>query len=205
MLKKIMVTIGMLSICLLGVSGTSHAVRLLSEEEALKQLFPTADRIVSDTLVLTPAQAAKVKAKLGGNLVHFQNGSNSEKVGETSTYKYFVGIKGSEKIGVAIIDEQPGKWGPVEFIIEISPNPGKVMNLAVMSYSEKRGRPIARNNFLDQFIGKGSGNPITLQKDIRGISGATISSDATCFAVKKALAIFEEALLPKLNSIVEKK
>lgn len=205
MLKKIMATIGMISICLFGVSGTSHAVRLLSEEEALKQLFPTADRIVSDTVILSPAQAAKIKAKLGGNLVHYQSGSNSEKVSETTTYKYFVGIKGNEKIGVAIIDEQPGKWGPVEFIIEISPNPGKVMNLAVMAYSEKRGRPIARNNFLDQFIGKGSGNPITLQKDIRGVSGATISSDATCFAVKKALAIFEEALLPKLNSIVEKK
>ena len=68
-----------------------------------------------------------------------------------------------------------------------------------MAYQEKRGRPIARNNFLDQFTGKGSSNPITLNKDIRAISGATISSDATCFAVKKVIAFYEEAFMPRMQ------
>jgi Na+-translocating ferredoxin:NAD+ oxidoreductase RnfG subunit len=52
---------------------------------------------------------------------------------------------------------------------------------------------------LDQFTGKGSSDPIALNKDIRAISGATISSDATCFAVKKVLALYEEAFLPRLQ------
>ena len=66
-----------------------------------------------------------------------------------------------------------------------------------MSYKEKRGRPIARKSFLKQFIGKRSGDPVQVRKDIRAISGATISSDATCFAVKKAIAIVETVILKK--------
>ena len=40
-------------------------------------------------------------------------------------------------------------------------------------------------------------------RDIRAISGATISSDCTCFSVKKAIAIYEEvfkkSMLAKLQ------
>jgi hypothetical protein len=73
-----------------------------------------------------------------------------------------------------------------------------------MSYQEKRGRPIARNNFLSQFFGKGSGDPVTINKDIRAISGATISSDATCFVVKKAIVLYEDAFLPRSQSLSQK-
>lgn len=100
-------------------------------------------------------------------------------------------------VDVAIMDEQPGKWGPVYYIILLDLKTAKVKNLAVMAYQEKRGRPIARQSFLKQFIGKGSSDPIQVRKDIRAISGATISSDATCFAVKKAIAVVEAVILKK--------
>ena len=97
----------------------------------------------------------------------------------------------SQKAGVAVIEEQPGKWGPVEFIVALDPVSGKVKNLGVLAYSEKRGRPIARRNFLDQFVGKGGSDLIQVHKDIRAVSGATISSEASCFAVKKVIALYE--------------
>ena len=67
----------------------------------------------------------------------------------------------------------------------------------MMSFTEKRGRPIARRNFLKQFIGKGSRDPLKMRKDYRGITGATISSKATCFAVKKISALYEVLYLQK--------
>ncbi len=113
-------------------------------------------------------------------------------------------MKNNKAVKIAIIDAQPGKWGHDEFIIAIDLNTGKINNMAVMSYKEKRGRPIARLNFLKQFFGKGSIDPISvksakgIRKDIRAISGATISSDCACFAVKKVIAIYEEVFLKKL-------
>ena len=185
-------------------SRNAEAIRLLTNKEALKQMFPDVDQVVKETVTLTSAELTKVKARLGGHLVHFQAGSESEKVSETSTFTFYIGIKGNSRIRMAFIDEQPGKWGPVEFIIALNTNPGKIHNLAVMSYQEKRGRPIARNNFLQQFAGKGSSDQITLNKDIRAISGATISSDATCFAVKKAIAIFEEVYQSRTKAVSQK-
>jgi len=134
---------------------------------------------------------------LGGSLVHFQKGSESEAVSETTEFEFFYGIKEGKKTSVAIIDQQPGKWGPVVYVILLDMKTAKVKDMAVMSYKEKRGRPIARKNFLKQFFGKGSSDPIKVRKDIRAISGATISSNATCFAVKKAIAVVEAIILKK--------
>jgi FAD:protein FMN transferase len=198
-LKKTAAIISAVSVLFLGLAGISHAVVLLTKEQALKQVFPDVDQVTTETITLSAAEIAKIKGRLGGQLVHFQAGSQSEKVNENVNYTFYIGIKNNKQTGIAVIEEQPGKWGPVDFIIALSPNPGKVQNMAVMAYQEKRGRPIARNNFLDQFTGKGSSDPIALNKDIRAISGATISSECTCFAVKKVMALYEEAFLPRLQ------
>ena len=73
-----------------------------------------------------------------------------------------------------------------------------------MEYKEKRGQPIARRNFLDQFVNKSDKDPISVRgekgipKDIRQISGATISSDCTCFAVKKVLALYKNVYMKSM-------
>ncbi len=173
------------------------AVQLLTQEQALEKMFPEADEIVAETRVLTSTETARIKERLGGSLVHYQKGSKSEEIEEKVEYTFYFAVKNSQKTAVAVIEEQPGKWGPVKFIIALDTATAKVENLAVMSYKEKRGRPIARRNFLKQFIGKGSEDSIKVRKDIRAISGATISSDAACFAVKKVIALYEELFLKK--------
>jgi Na+-translocating ferredoxin:NAD+ oxidoreductase RnfG subunit len=65
-----------------------------------------------------------------------------------------------------------------------------------MSYVEQRGRPIATRRFLDQFIGKTGKSAITAGKDIDAVSGATISSRATAFAVKKVVVLYETVFPP---------
>ena len=61
-----------------------------------------------------------------------------------------------------------------------------------MSYQEKRGRPIARMSFLQQYRGKSLDDTLEVGRDIVGISGATISSRAATFEVKKALVLYNE-------------
>lgn len=174
----------------------SAAIVLLTDEQALKHMFPDADNVTSENIVLSPKQLDDVKSRLGGKWVLYQSGSKSKNVEEQSNCTFYFAEKGGERVGVALMETQPGKWGPVKFIIALDMT-GKVKNLAVMMYVEKRGKPIARRRFLGQFLGKTSADPIMTGKDIDAITGATISSRATAFAVKKVIAIFEVAYLGK--------
>lgn len=204
-MKKIIVTFITVTICTIMAVTASHAVVMLSPEEALKKMFPDVDEVVTKSFTLTAEEVIAVKEKLGGAFVHYQAGSQSDKVDESTAYDFYVGMKNNQPVRVAIIEEQPGKWGPVEFIIAIDTANGNVNNLAVMSYQEKRGRPIARQNFLKQFMGKGSTNSISvrggkgIKKDIRAISGATISSDCACFAVRKVIALYENVFTKRYD------
>lgn len=170
--------------------GVSYGMELLNDQQALKEMFPDAEKIVTEKKVFTEGELAAVKVKLGGFLTYRQADAKAR-----NEYELFYCIKNGKKIGVAIIEEQPAKWGPVKYIIALDSETGKVKNLAVMSYTEKRGRPIARRNFLEQFVNKGS--EIALGKGINAVSGATVSSDATCFAVKKVVVLYEETVLNK--------
>jgi Na+-translocating ferredoxin:NAD+ oxidoreductase RnfG subunit len=175
-------------------AANAFAVRLLTQEEALRSMFLDVDTVVAETIKFKPAVLDKIRKRLGGTMVHYRHDSESAKIDERNEITIYNGMKGGKKVGVALVNVQPGKWGPVEFIIVLDPSTAKVKDLAVMSYIEKRGRPIARRSFLRQFVGKSSRDPIALDRDIDGVSGATISSDATCFAVKCMIAMYEEAV-----------
>jgi len=182
-------------ICLLVVlSGTCFAMRLLSQEEALKKVFGPDVQIVTENKELTEPALSKAKERLDGNLVFYQKGSKSREVEAKTNFDFWFALKDGKKTGVAIIDDEPGKWGPVEFIIVLDLQ-GAVTKVEVMSYEEKRGQPIARNSFMSQFQGKTSKSPLKLYKDINGVSGATISSNCAVFAVKKAIILYETLYL----------
>jgi len=178
------------------MTSTVFAMELLTKEQALKQIFPDVDKIIEEKQAIAPAEEARIKDRLDGELVFHSKDSKSKEVEAKKEYTFYFGMKSGKKVGAAVIEEEPGKWGPVKFIIGVDLN-GKVKDLAVMSYSEKRGRPIAMRSFLSQFIGKGSSDPIAVRKDIRGVTGATISSQCSAFAVKKAIVLYDELYLKK--------
>lgn len=185
---------------IVGIFYTSvYAVRLLSKKIALKKMLPEAESIVEETRKLTKEEKEKIKKNLGGVMVFYQPGSESEKVYERNEYTFYFGMKDGKKTKVAIVEKQPGKWGPVEYIIALDATTAKVTDLAVMSYTERRGRPIARRNFLKQFVGKHNTDHIKVRKDIRNITGATISCVATCFAIKKISTLYEVLYLTESN------
>ena len=64
-------------------------------------------------------------------------------------------------------------------------------DVQVMVYREPQGEAIHEKRFRKQFVGKRSKDPITLDKDIDAISGATISSRSATFAARKGLLLAE--------------
>ena len=67
--------------------------------------------------------------------------------------------------------------------------PDVVGRLAILQV-HLRGKPVAEKRFWGQFLGKGSGDPIRLQEDIRGVTGATISSKGITNGIRKLVHIF---------------
>ena len=182
------------ALLLIVLARPAGAVVLLNHDAALKAMFPAADKIVTESKELTPDQVKAVKSHLGDKWTLYQAGGKSAEETEVDSVAFYFGTKAGAKTGVAVIEVQPGKWGPVKYIVATD-LAGKVTDLAVMSYLEQRGRPISTRRFLGQFIGKTGKSQVTIGKDVDAISGATISSRATAFAVKKVIALYEAVYL----------
>ena len=178
------------------MAAVTFAFTLLSKEEAFNEVFWSGAEIEKETKELSGPTLARIKERLGGSLIYTQEGSESAPVEAQHTIDFYFAKKDGERKGVAIIDVEPGKWGPVEIITAMTTD-AAVKNVRVMSYQEQRGQPIARSSFMNQYRGKTSKSPLAVDKDIIPISGATISSRAATFTVKKAIVLYEEVYLKK--------
>ncbi|MFH1414412.1 MAG: FMN-binding protein [Candidatus Omnitrophota bacterium] len=188
---------------IIGISATPClAITLLTEKEALRRLFPSADEVVVEKKNISDAQLNTVKTRLEEKLVNYEKSRTAKQIIQQKEFDFYFAIENGKKSGVAIILEEPGKWGPIEFIVKLNLE-GVIGEVIVMRYTETRGRPIARRSFLKQFAGKTAKDTFKLRKDIVAVSGATISSGAAAFTVKKAIVLYEELYLRNIQSSVK--
>ena len=107
-----------------------------------------------------------------------------------ATYVTFTARQDGKVVGYAVVVDEIGKVNPFTLIVSATPE-FRVRDVAVMVYREPRGGEITQKRFLAQYKGKRSGDPILLDRDIVGISGATLSVQGANRAVHKALAVLE--------------
>jgi carbon monoxide dehydrogenase subunit G len=164
-----------------------RAVELLSDSQAVKRMFLTADNVTAEQKTLSAAQVASVKSLLGGKMYAM---SAPEGVNEAQ-YTFYTGKKGADIQGIAVIEEQVDKWGPLRFIIVVDPKTGAIVNAAMCKYIDGRARNLSSRSFLKDYFGKTLADPITVGKDINAVSGATVSTEILSFMVKKVLALYK--------------
>jgi Na+-translocating ferredoxin:NAD+ oxidoreductase RnfG subunit len=71
---------------------------------------------------------------------------------------------------------------------------GRVRRVDVLEYRESYGGEIRDASWLAQFVDKRHGSTLEVNKDIRNISGATLSSRHVTEGVKRVLALYEVRL-----------
>ncbi|MBK9471084.1 MAG: FMN-binding protein [bacterium] len=98
--------------------------------------------------------------------------------------------RGGRNLGWALVLEEKGRFKPITFLVHMGPD-RRVAAVLVMVYRESRGDAVRRARFLDQFDGKDADDPLRLNRDVVGISGATLSSRALAAGVRKALLLAE--------------
>ena len=151
----------------------------LTIDQASKSLFPGA-QIERKDVHSTDEFREKLKAALG---------RVTPTVWEPD-YVTFIARQNNQIVGYAIVVDEIGKVNPFTLMVSTTPD-FKVRDVAVMVYRETRGGEITQKRFLAQYKGKGSSDPLLLNRDIVGISGATLSVQGANRAVHKALAVLE--------------
>jgi Na+-translocating ferredoxin:NAD+ oxidoreductase RnfG subunit len=155
------------------VAGQSY----LSEADAPRAIFPEGSVSARKTLDLTDADIVALSKALGRRV-------------EARTYLYLEVKVDKGFVGYVFILDVIGESRPITFAIGVAAD-GALRDIQVMVYREPQGEAIQEKRFRKQFVGKRVKDPITLDKDIDAISGATISSRSATFAARKGLLLAE--------------
>lgn len=95
--------------------------------------------------------------------------------------------------GWFIADEVVGKHEFIPFALALD-DEGGVKGIEILEYREAYGGQIRDSNWLQQFVSRRPGTRLRLDKDIRNISGATLSCKHVTDGVNRLLATYEIVL-----------
>ena len=90
-------------------------------------------------------------------------------------------------VGFAVVREVKGKDQPITFLVATD-TADRLRDIDILVYREPYGGEVAYDAWRRQFRGKSSGDALQVGRDIRTISGATISVNAVTLGVRKALS-----------------
>jgi FMN-binding protein len=149
----------------------------MTPEDAARQLFPGEPDIIDRTIAATPALRQRIREVLGRSPSLWEN-----------VYRVFTIRRGDGAAGFVVVVEEIGKHRPITYAVAIERD-GRVHDVAVLAYREAYGGEVKERRFLRQYVGKRLDAPLQPYRDIRNISGATLSVEATGRAVRKAIAV----------------
>lgn len=162
-----------------------HAEIFLTEEEALKLMFPSSERIRKDTLRLTEEKKAQIEERIGWKFPE-------------ESFEVFIGETGTQIDGYALIQNTIGKHKPMTYMVGID-NRGRISNVELLVFREARGSEVRTKRFNVQYEGKTCLDPVRINKDIINISGATMSVRSMSAGVKRGLVLIDEFYLKPLG------
>ena len=97
---------------------------------------------------------------------------------------------GNGRAGWFIVDRVLGKHEMITYAVALSPD-GTVKRVEILEYRETYGGEVRNPSWRQQFVGKRSGSQLQLGKDIRNISGATLSSRHVTDGIRRLLVTWE--------------
>jgi len=165
-----------ISLLLLLPAFASAAV-YMTPKEALKQFFLSSDTVKADEKKLDKTALKQLEKTLGYKP-------------SKDHYTFYIGRSGERIDGYAILDHQIGKTQPITFMTLINPA-GQIEQVEILAYQESHGSEVRQGRFLKQYQGKDLSDPLRVSRDIKNISGATLSARAVTTGVKRALVLWQ--------------
>jgi Na+-translocating ferredoxin:NAD+ oxidoreductase RnfG subunit len=152
----------------------AYATQYMTVTEAQKAAFPDATQFVA----MAGPDAATVTA-LGA--------------APGWTPHVFDARNGDAHLGYVIVDQVIGKSEAMTYALAIDAR-GAVVSLEILQYRESHGGEVRIAGWRKQFAGKTASAPPVFNKDIKNISGATLSCRHLTEGVQRLLAYYAKAL-----------
>ena len=138
-------------------------------------------------LLLAAQQPAAPPAKLAASLARiFGPGTRTDTLGVDTTTVLRV-WHGDSLLGFAAVGNVIGKDQPITFLVAIGPD-DRLKDVDILVYREPYGGEVAYEPWRRQFRGARATDSLRVGKEIRSISGATISVHAVTLGVRRLLA-----------------
>ena len=147
-----------------------------SRQEAVKGAFPEADTIQNRTITLTDDQKHQIEHVAAAPL-------------DSKIVTLYTAYKGENITGYGLIETRTVRTLPGSFLVALFPT-GEVKTVMAVAFHEPEDY-LPTERWLRQFDHKSLTPELQLQKNIQGIAGATLSSQAVTNAVRSALAFFQ--------------
>ena len=143
---------------------------------AQQELFPGA-RFAEHPLALSDAQRKAIARAAGAP-------------GYDKVQRVWEVRKGDQRVGWFIVDRVIGKHEFITYALALGAD-GSVRGVEILDYRETYGGEIRNAQWRQQFVGKRPGSQLQLDKDIRNISGATLSSRHVTDGVRRLLVTYQ--------------
>ncbi|MBU6432519.1 MAG: FMN-binding protein [Nitrospirae bacterium] len=159
----------------------THAEVFLTEEDALKLMFPQSERVRKEVLKLSPEKKLQIEERIGWKFPE-------------ESFEVYIGETGAQINGYALVQNTIGKHKPMTYMVGVD-NTGRVLNVELLVFREARGSEVRTKRFNVQYEGKTVLDPVRINKDIINISGATMSVRSMSAGIKRALVLVDEFYL----------
>ena len=160
-------------------AAPARATVFLAKDEALALAFPGSDRVEERVVILTDAQETEVERRARAPL-------------DSQLWTIHVGWKDGAVQGYAVIDSHVVRTMPETFMVVIDPK-GALRRVEILAFHEPPEYQ-APARWIAQFEGKTLTDDLKLGAGIQGITGATLSAQATTAGVRRALALVAVAV-----------
>jgi hypothetical protein len=157
------------------VAPSACAVQYLTVDQAQKAIFP-GKSFTAAPIILSGEQKKMIERRSNARIL-----KNEQPVWRVSGGGWF------------IVDEVVGKHEFITYAVGLNRD-GSVKQIEIMDYRETYGGQIRDEKWRAQFVGKTSASSLQLDRDIKNISGATLSSRHVTDGVRRLLAFHEVVL-----------
>jgi len=158
-----------------GVVQVAHATQYMSVAQAQRAAFPAATSFVATKLVLDAAVRAAIAAPANW------------------TPYVWRARKDDANLGWFMLDRVIGKSELITYAVAVDTH-GAVTSVEILDYRESHGGEIRLRAWRHQFVGKTAHDPVALNRDIRNISGATLSCRHVSEGVHRLLQVYAREL-----------
>jgi hypothetical protein len=159
----------------------NHAEVFMTEEDAVKIMFPKSERIRKVVIRLSQEKKNAIEQRIGWK---FPEESFEVHIGET----------GDKIDGYAMVHNTIGKHKHMTYMVGVDSS-GACTDVELLVFREAKGSEVGRKRFNAQYEGKTVSDPIRINKDIINISGATMSVRSISAGVKRVLVLIDEFYL----------